>query len=149
MSILISAGVIAAAAAIYPYLNVGMNNDLEVSYPSAGLTLKFADGKLVATNNGIETGTQNLSDLLYMAFGLGKEVEPDTTTISCDVNRDGSVNAADVTALYGYILSGVETYLATSDVNEDGSINAADVTMVYSVAKLQKATRRCGLSPAT
>lgn len=133
LSILISVGVIAAAAAIYPYLNVGMNNDLEVSYPSAGLTLKFADGKLVATNNGIETGTQNLSDLLYMAFGLGKEVEPDTTTISCDVNRDGSVNAADVTALYGYILSGVETYLATSDVNEDGSINAADVTMVYSV----------------
>ena len=50
-----------------------------------------------------------------------------------DVNCDGSVNAADVTALYGYILNGITTYEATSDVNGDGSINAADVTAVYKV----------------
>ena len=50
-----------------------------------------------------------------------------------DVNCDGSVNAADVTALYNYILNGDETYLATSDVNGDGAVNAGDVTAVYNV----------------
>lgn len=50
-----------------------------------------------------------------------------------DVNCDGSVNAADVTALYNFILNGDETYLATSDVNGDGAVNAGDVTAVYNV----------------
>jgi hypothetical protein len=50
-----------------------------------------------------------------------------------DVNCDGSVNAADVTALYANILNGDQTYIATSDVNGDNSINAADVTAVYRV----------------
>ena len=50
-----------------------------------------------------------------------------------DVNCDGSVNAADVTALYNYILNGDVTYLATSDVNGDGAVNAGDVTAVYNI----------------
>ena len=50
-----------------------------------------------------------------------------------DVNSDGSVNAADVTALYNYILNGDQTYLANSDVNNDGAVNAGDVTAVYNV----------------
>ena len=53
--------------------------------------------------------------------------------IEGDVNCDGSVNAADVTALYNYILNGDETYIATSDVNNDGAINAGDVTAVYNI----------------
>ena len=50
-----------------------------------------------------------------------------------DVNGDGSVNAADVTALYNYILNGDQTYLATSDVNRDDAVNAGDVTAVYNI----------------
>ncbi len=53
--------------------------------------------------------------------------------VNGDVNNDGSVNTADVTALYGFILNGTTTYVSTSDVNNDGSINAADVTAVYSI----------------
>ena len=49
------------------------------------------------------------------------------------MNCDGSVNAADVTALYSFILNGHTTYEATSDVNGDHSINAADVTAVYKI----------------
>lgn len=56
-------------------------------------------------------------------------VEPDP----CDVNRDGEVTAADITALYNYLLDGDETFLATSDVNGDGEITSADVTEVYNV----------------
>lgn len=53
------------------------------------------------------------------------------TTLTGDVNVDNSINAADVTAIYGFILNGNTTYEATSDVNNDGSINAADVTAIY------------------
>lgn len=56
-----------------------------------------------------------------------------TQGITGDVNGDGSVNAADVTALYNYILNGDETYLSTSDVNNDDAINAGDVTAVYNI----------------
>ena len=48
-----------------------------------------------------------------------------------DVNDDGAVNAADITALYNYILNGDTTFLSTSDVNNDGAVNAGDVTAVY------------------
>ena len=50
-----------------------------------------------------------------------------------DVNCDGSVNAADVTALYNFILNGDKTYLSTSDVNNDDAVNAGDVTAVYNI----------------
>ena len=47
-----------------------------------------------------------------------------------DVDDDGSVSIADVTALIDYILSGDGTgiNLAAADVDEDGSISIADVT---------------------
>ena len=56
-----------------------------------------------------------------------------TVRLLGDVNCDGSVNAADVTALYNYILNGDETYLSTSDVNNDDAVNAGDVTAVYNI----------------
>ena len=55
-----------------------------------------------------------------------------TTSQIGDVNRDGYINAADVTALYRNILYNDETYISTSDVNMDNAVNAADVTAVYS-----------------
>ena len=56
-----------------------------------------------------------------------------TTSQIGDVNRDGYINAADVTALYRNILYNDETYNSTSDVNMDNAVNAADVTAVYSL----------------
>lgn len=50
-----------------------------------------------------------------------------------DVNLDSYVNAADVTAIYSYILRGDTTHVATCDVNGDGNINAADVTALYKI----------------
>ncbi len=50
-----------------------------------------------------------------------------------DVNCDGVVTSADITALYNYLLSGDETFIATSDVNGDGSITSADVTVIYNI----------------
>ena len=50
-----------------------------------------------------------------------------------DVNCDGVVTAADVTAIYDYLLNNDETHLSTSDVNGDGEITAADVTALYDI----------------
>ena len=66
-------------------------------------------------------------------FVNGAWVEIGGGGILGDVNCDGSVNAADITALYNYILNGNKTYLSTSDVNNDNAVNAADITAVYSI----------------
>lgn len=50
-----------------------------------------------------------------------------------DVNCDGVVTSADITALYNYLLNGDETFIATSDVNGDGSITSTDVTEIYNI----------------
>ncbi len=67
------------------------------------------------------------------AYGVAADGFNPVTPVPGDVNGDGSVNAADVTALYSFILNGNTTYVDTSDVNGDNSINAADVTAVYKI----------------
>ena len=54
-------------------------------------------------------------------------------TVHGDVNGDGTVNAADVTALYDIMLGNDNTYASTADVNNDNSITAADITEVYDI----------------
>lgn len=51
-----------------------------------------------------------------------------TSVIVGDVNNDGSVNIADVTALIDLLLNGTSYYNAAADMNQDGSVNIADVT---------------------
>lgn len=89
---------------------------------------------ILFSNNGMPQTT----DFVFVNGGyyterglLGTLKTP--SAIVGDVNGDGSVNAADVTALYKFILNGDTTFIATSDVNGDNSINAADVTAVYSI----------------
>lgn len=50
-----------------------------------------------------------------------------------DVNCDGSVSAADITALYNYLLNGDATYMSSSDVDDDGFVNANDITLIYNI----------------
>ncbi len=50
-----------------------------------------------------------------------------------DVNGDGTVTSADVTAIYNFILNGDETALINGDVNGDGAITSADVTVIYNI----------------
>ena len=51
-----------------------------------------------------------------------------TCVILGDVNNDGAVNIADVTALVDMLLNGASYYNAATDMNQDGQINIADVT---------------------
>lgn len=48
-----------------------------------------------------------------------------------DVNRDGVISVADVSAIYSIILGIDDTHRATADVNIDGMVTVADVTAVY------------------
>ena len=50
-----------------------------------------------------------------------------------DVNGDGYVTSADVTALYSYLLTGDTSSLVNGDQDGDGVITSGDVTTVYSV----------------
>ena len=50
-----------------------------------------------------------------------------------DVNGDGAVTAADVTALYDVMLNNDYTNAIYPDINGDGVVTAADVTSVYEV----------------
>ena len=59
--------------------------------------------------------------------------EPQEQYSQYDVNRDGAVNSADITAIYSYILNGSTGYKNFSDVNADRTINSADVTAIYQV----------------
>ena len=55
--------------------------------------------------------------------------------IKGDVNGDGDVNTADVTAVYGYIINGNLSGFAEEDanVNGDSDVNSADVVAIYSI----------------
>ncbi len=53
--------------------------------------------------------------------------------VNGDVNGDGSVTAADVTAVYDVLLGNNADFEATADVNHDGSVTAADVTFIYDI----------------
>ncbi len=68
--------------------------------------------------------------LAWMDSQLG--FDPNAVIVG-DVNCDGYVTSADITAIYDYLLNGDETFLDTSDVNGDGYVTSADVTAVYDI----------------
>ncbi len=48
-----------------------------------------------------------------------------------DVNRDGFVTSADITAVYDVMLGTDYTFQATADANGDGYVTSADITIIY------------------
>ena len=58
---------------------------------------------------------------------------PIVKAVPGDVNADGVVTAADVTAIYDYLLNNITTNLINGDQNGDGNITAGDVTTIYDI----------------
>ena len=54
-------------------------------------------------------------------------------SIPGDVNGDGHVTSADVTALYSYILNNDDSDIVNGDQDGDGYITSGDVTTVYNI----------------
>ncbi len=88
------------------------------------------DGLLFANGLGSATVTAATTDGTNLTATCSVVVTR-RYSYSNDVNQDGVVTAADVTALYDYLLSGDKTYISSSDVNDDGTVTATDVTSVY------------------
>lgn len=57
----------------------------------------------------------------------------ETPVVAGDVNGDGNVTSADVTALYSFLLSGDMSDIVNGDQNGDGEITSGDVTAVYTI----------------
>ena len=69
---------------------------------------------------------------IYCALSV-REVVVEDGILHGDVNGDGSVTAADVTALYDFLLNNDVTSLVNGDQDGDGTITAADITTVYNI----------------
>ena len=54
-------------------------------------------------------------------------------TIPGDVNGDNEVTAADVTALYSFLINNDASSIVNGDQNGDGSITANDITLIYGI----------------
>ena len=71
--------------------------------------------------DGTESAWSNVEEVTLFENGHGFDLG--------DVNHDGDVNIADVTALIDYLLGGAnDTCLICADVNLDDAVNIADVT---------------------
>ena len=54
-------------------------------------------------------------------------------SVTGDVNGDGFVTSADVTAVYDVMLGIDNTFESAADVNGDGFVTSADVTAIYDI----------------
>ena len=78
-------------------------------------------------NGGEFTFRINTNDMTLTVLPIGAPIVPG------DVNGDGFVTSADVTAIYDVLLGTDNQFEATADVNGDGYVTSADVTAVYDI----------------
>ena len=109
----------------------------------------YQTAHMTATGNpdeyvGYIKGYHQASEIDYYVFGADEsghryqqpvfgELDPHHFTVNItvmrgDVNGDGEVNVADVTALIAAILNSTPVDLAVADLDDSGNINVADVT---------------------
>ena len=50
-----------------------------------------------------------------------------------DVNGDGNVTSADITAIYSLLLNNDSSSIVNGDVDGDGNITSSDVTAIYNI----------------
>ena len=99
----------------------------EMFYLTFKLVEGFAGGTLYI--DGLVKG-----NMYYGGVGQALFYRPVTIVVTRpegDINGDGSVNIADVTALISQVLSG--TTNAAGDLNGDGTVNIADVTALITL----------------
>ena len=113
----------------------------DITKPSKGLGETIFSGitDLKYAVTGLQPATTYLFDVrAENGSMLGKwSSKVEVTTLAGgvygDVNGDGSVTTADVTAVYNYLLEGDTTFVSTSDVDGDGYITTTDITVIYNI----------------
>ena len=105
----------------YEFENKELIRSFTVQMPVADLNISSFRVRLACWSAGI-----------YSALAI-REVVVDDGMLLGDVNGDGDVTAADVTALYDFLLNNDSSALLHGDQNGDGQITSADITAVYDV----------------
>ena len=131
---------VSAADYTYKYLVFTGTDGTQTRFATDGLKLNVADNSLVATN-AEDTTAFALADLTKMAFAKAT----DDTGMEADVNGDGIVDVADITAVITAMASSTEPQSGTApnpqsgtapnpaDVNGDGQVDVADISTVISI----------------
>ena len=124
---LIALVAICASAETYSYLKFTKTNGSTVTCSVEGLKITF-DNTNVTVTNAEGTTTIALAEVRDMYFSNDGSTTP--VYQLGDVNMDGDVNIADVTALIDYLLNGDDSVidLTAANVNEDNSVDISDVT---------------------
>ena len=86
-----------------------------------------SEGHLLATLTATIGGETHTVKIKFTNGNQGEE------PVAGDVNGDGYVTSADVTAIYDVLLGTDMTFEAAADVNGDGYVTSADVTAVYDI----------------
>ncbi len=81
----------------------------------------------------IETDSDEDDPIWSATIKLDNLLKGPKSGIYGDVNGDGLVTAADVTAIYDWLLNNDATNLINGDVNGDGNITAGDITEIYNI----------------
>ena len=106
---------------------VGSTGDLDVIYP--GLSGGYTEGNVI-TDAQVQAARNKR--WLPKKWDGGNWLEI-LVSIPGDVNGDGTVTAADITALYDVLLNNDYSQIVNGDQTGDGVITAADVTAVYTI----------------
>ena len=116
-----------SSAETYSYLKFTKTNGSTVTCSVAGIKVTYDNSNITVTNDE-GTTTIALSEVQDMYFSNEAGSEPSYKV--GDVNRDGSVSIADVTALIDYLLGGDADGIDTdaANVNGDDTVSIADVT---------------------
>ncbi len=124
---LIALVAICASAETYSYLKFTKTNGTTVTCSVEGLKITY-DNTNVTVTNAEGTTTIALAEVRDMYFSNDGSTTP--VYQLGDVNMDGDVNIADVTALIDYLLNGDDSVidLTAANVNEDNSLDISDVT---------------------
>ena len=127
ITMLIALVAICASAETYSYLKFTKTNGSTVTCSVEGLKITY-DNTNVTVTNAEGTTTIALAEVQDMYFSNDGSTTP--VYQLGDVNMDGDVNIADVTALIDYLLNGDDSVidLTAANVNEDNSVDISDVT---------------------
>ena len=68
----------------------------------------------------------------FSCMWVEEDDEP-INVVDGDVNGDGFVTSADITALYNWLLNEDDSAIVNGDQNKDGDITTGDVTYVYNI----------------
>ena len=106
---------------------VGSTGNFDVIFP--GLSGSYTEGNVITDAQVL--AARNKRWLPKMWDGINwLEIIVSTPG---DVNGDGNVTSADITALYDVLLNNNYSHVVNGDQTGDGQITAADVTKVYTI----------------